>query len=305
MRPLVLFLCLIVPGLAAAQIAPTINLDVGGVQNFPIGAGNCSDQITVNWNVANVSVSGSCGGMDIWASTRTCDTTNGPTGSDQLIGTVSQNTMLSQTTGSFTFAVTKLPIFSTSTGVDGGTSSTTACGDATEKSANICARLGYVTSIYSGGCTFAPASSTPTVNYDALPPDVPSITNVEGLDSALMVTVSSSSDAQTVRVEYQDPATGNFVTGVDIPFSSTDTGRIEGLTNGVTYNLQALAIDAAGNTSATSTPTVPGTPLHTEGFWDRYKELGGTESGGCEAAGGGLVAWAALVAARLISRRRR
>lgn len=71
---------------------------------------------------------------------------------------------------------------------------------------------------------------------------------------------------------------------------------IEGLRNGVTYEVAVRAIDENGNESAPSA-LLQGTPLRTVGFWDLYKEAGGEEEGGCNAAGG--PAWLGLMAAGL------
>ncbi|RKI06282.1 hypothetical protein D7Y15_31190 [Corallococcus sp. AB030] len=70
---------------------------------------------------------------------------------------------------------------------------------------------------------------------------------------------------------------------------------VNGLTNGVTYRLQATIIDAAGNVSTGSTQ-VDATPVKSNGLFDAYVEDGGQERGGCAATGGGIAGGAVLAA---------
>ncbi|WP_375760613.1 MXAN_2561 family MXYO-CTERM-anchored protein [Corallococcus exercitus] len=70
---------------------------------------------------------------------------------------------------------------------------------------------------------------------------------------------------------------------------------VTGLTNGVTYRLQATIIDAAGNEGAKSA-AVEATPVKSNGLFDAYKEAQGEERGGCAATGGGIAGGAVLAA---------
>ncbi|RKH52205.1 hypothetical protein D7X55_06780 [Corallococcus sp. AB049A] len=70
---------------------------------------------------------------------------------------------------------------------------------------------------------------------------------------------------------------------------------ITGLTNGVTYRLQAIIRDAAGNESPASA-SVDATPVKSNGLFDAYVEGGGEERGGCAATGGGIAGGAVLAA---------
>jgi uncharacterized protein (TIGR03382 family) len=76
------------------------------------------------------------------------------------------------------------------------------------------------------------------------------------------------------------------------------------LENGVEYKLTATALDAVNNESAPSSEQT-GTPIFTRGFFDRYVEAGGQETGGCGAAAGGLVGgWGLAVLGFWLSSRR-
>lgn len=78
--------------------------------------------------------------------------------------------------------------------------------------------------------------------------------------------------------------------------------RLEGLVNGDHYLVAVRAVDTKGNTSEFSLPR-SGIPVPTDGFWERYKEAGGDEQGGCSTSAG--VAPLALVGVFLFALRRR
>lgn len=81
--------------------------------------------------------------------------------------------------------------------------------------------------------------------------------------------------------------------------------RLEGLTNHVEYRVAVRAVDDKGNQSEFSLPQV-GIPLPSDGFWERYKQAGGDEEGGCSASSGGASAgWLLLFLLALAWRRGR
>lgn len=69
----------------------------------------------------------------------------------------------------------------------------------------------------------------------------------------------------------------------------------DGLTNGVTYRVQARVIDEAGNEGDLSA-AAEGTPVKSNGLFDAYVDAGGQERGGCAATGGGIAGGAVLAA---------
>jgi uncharacterized protein (TIGR03382 family) len=122
-------------------------------------------------------------------------------------------------------------------------------------------------------------------------------------DAGTEVDAGTEADAGT-----EDGGAGlqRFVGAMEVPGTTGPTFRVTkasgegnlvvtGLTNGVTYRLQATVIDAAGNES-TPSATVEATPVKSNGLFDAYKDAGGEESGGCAATGGGIAGGAMLAA---------
>lgn len=62
--------------------------------------------------------------------------------------------------------------------------------------------------------------------------------------------------------------------------TNSETYRITGLLNGVTYKIRAVAIDAAGNVGLEWSNEITGTPQEVDDFWEAYKNSGGKEDGG-------------------------
>ncbi|MBZ4371060.1 MXAN_2561 family MXYO-CTERM-anchored protein [Corallococcus sp. AS-1-6] len=178
-------------------------------------------------------------------------------------------------------------------------------------------------------------SPTFVLKYDPQPPATPTIAAVIPRDSALSVQVDGAEADSTVIVEVAMVASADTDAGTDGDAGTdadagtdTDAGTddggmglvgslalegttgpvtrvdkaagegnvvITGLTNGVTYRLQAIIRDAAGNESPASA-SVDATPVKSNGLFDAYVDAGGQERGGCAAAGGGLAGGAVLAA---------
>ncbi|QAT86800.1 fibronectin type III domain-containing protein [Corallococcus coralloides] len=176
-------------------------------------------------------------------------------------------------------------------------------------------------------------SPTFVLKYDPQPPATPSIAAVIARDSALSVQVDGAEADSTVIVEVAMVASGDAGTdtdagtdadaGTDVDAGTEDGGQglvgalalegttgpvtrvdkaagegnvvIPGLTNGVTYRLQAIIRDAAGNESPASA-AVDATPVKSNGLFDAYVDAGGQERGGCAATGGGIAGGAVLAA---------
>lgn len=187
----------------------------------------------------------------------------------------------------------------------------------TTTSFKLCASTRRVSQIIGGaGCEDAYASvGTPAIDlvYDPEPPATPSAPAVTGLDSALSASVTAPSDAASMTVQVLSLVAGEdggSITGSVVSsrtqISANTVFRLDGLQNGVEYAVQAIAIDAAGNESDPSAVTL-GTPIASNGFYGGYLDAGGSETGGCTAAGGGITGCAVLASLGiwLSSRRKR
>jgi len=150
-------------------------------------------------------------------------------------------------------------------------------------------------------------SATGNITLDTQVPPAPTLDSVAPGDSALIVSYTvgtTSTSAPAATDHYQAVATGPD--GVDHPSSSTNSTsvRIDGLANGVAYDVVVYAYNKAGNKSAASN-TVAGTPEPVIDFWEAYKSGGGREQGGCGAGSAGDVAPILAAAALALALRRR
>lgn len=250
---------------------------------------DCDLVRTVNWT-SNLAVT-PCDDLKFWFVEGSCGD-EPPTGTP-LVDSVAKANVLTTRSGTITFNVSDLPLFKD-----------TACPvDGKEVEYKLCASVPIPGGL--GECSTNSKSfqkDDVDVIYDALPPDVPTIDNVAPLDEALSVRVGVGSDANRVKlhVERTDGTGGRDVTQP----SGQTLFRVSSLENGVTYRITARALDAADNESADSAAE-EGTPIHTQGFFDKYVGAGGQEMGGCGVAEGGLAGgWVLAVLGFWLSSRR-
>jgi hypothetical protein len=260
--------CLVGVLLLAGEVsAQSLTLSMGSGTVMKNG-GDCSDVVSGTWETSSLGTV--CSELEIWLTTaRSCD--DAPASSDVVVETVSQSTLSSSSSGSFSFQVSTLPAF------DGGT----PCGVALDVTTRVCGSLERQSS--GGSCDSTVQASAQTVRYDAVTPGPPSV-SVEPLDSKIRVVLSPRAD------DDADDVTRFFVdVALELPDGGPDSWRnvggevgsrytVMGLQNGVRYLVRGIAIDEAENRSAPSSP-VEATPVATAGFLERYKESGGSEVG--------------------------
>jgi len=297
-----LFFCLAL-GLSAAAAAQTItsplSLNFNGQTSITVGPTSCGNSVSVTWTATPVGQA--CSDIQLWVTSNGACSDAPATGDQQI----SSNGLLltnwiSTRTGSVAIPVSALPIFSVASS-DGGT---LTCGAAIQKDLLVCAAYKYGT--VGLGCTSSTVAKagTTTLRYDAQPPGAPSLNAPTPLDGALLLSVAST-DSDTAIIHFGVRAAGetDFASGGDMG-TDQSTLRLSGLTNGVAYEVQATAEDKAGNVGPASA-VVTGTPVHTTGFFDRYKGSGGEEAG-CAATGvSGPLLGAALLTGFFFARRRR
>lgn len=141
------------------------------------------------------------------------------------------------------------------------------------------------------------------VTLSTAKPATPINVGVTPGENALNVRWDDGPDGDERTYEYQVQATPAGTT--DTRYSARQTGtslRLDGLTNGVAYDVQVLAYTEAGNPSDPSA-AVSGTPQLVSDFWEQYQGRGGTDAGGCGTGGTGALAM--LGAAALAALRRR
>lgn len=281
MRTLLLTAALLVSSAAFGQIQIQ---SLNGADTLSVGPSQCGSTVPFNWTTSFVPCSGD---LELWITVdSSCkDSADDQTGATFELDSISATTITNQNgQGQSSFPVSSLPLFSSG---DGGA----GCGaSGISQTVRLCAAALRQPDIYSG-CTSTVRVSTPLrISYDTQPPGAPTISGVSGLDKALRVNVSAPNDANRVRVVVlrDDVEVSSRTEGVDV-----GSIRVENLENEVTYQVRAYAIDEADNESE-QFATGEGTPTRSLGFYEKYREAGGTETGGCGATGGGLAGGAVL-----------
>lgn len=295
MRNLLLTALVLFSSAALGQTAQSTLQFANSTDTVRFGPGDCGGRsFLVTWRASGRI----CSELSLWL---TSDASCKDTPDDQTTKTTLSplpTTTLATGTGNFSFQLTDLPFSSSDGGVACGTTGV-------EQTFLLCGSLKASSDTLYGSCTTTTVSRSTgaKVIYDAKPPDTPTISGLSGLDQAVSATVSEPTGAATVRLRISRD-------GTEVRSVSQAVGkgafRVEGLENGVTYQVTAFASDEAGNESAESAAQDV-TPIKTRGFLEVYRDAGGTETGGCGAAGGGVAGGAVLAALGfwLFSRRNR
>lgn len=303
MRSLLLPL-LLLPSLAAAQTTPaTLTLGFGTNANLPLvdsvltaGPGECGEEVALTWSLS-VAV---CQQLSLYlVDSATACGTEVPT-SAVFRRNVSQTDVNnappsgeanSLHAGRVTF--TLADVFNAVP--PAGSTAVTACGSADPQTRRfrVC---GLTQSTDLGFTCNVRVESTPDdleLVYDTEKPEPPDVT-VSAQDEALVVRIPEADDIDSRRVQIRlqsEPDTAFRDAGDRV---SVGQFEITGLKNGTPYVVRAFQTDLAGNESDPSTP-IEATPMEVTDFYERYRAAGGSETGGCDAAGGmGLTAGAAL-----------
>ena len=294
---------LLVPTVALAQTTvtgPSVTLLVNGSDAGYANASQCNDSETVSYTLNTTAAP--CDNFTAWITANTtCGNT--PSGDDLTLGSLPKGSITNNATGSFNFTVNTLPR------LDGG------CG-AVEIQYLLCGSFPYpvsngiTVSCNSSSNSYSSLVGSPSFRYDAVPPPPPTISDVEPLENALTVKCDTSSDTVTVDLEVRpevgdggsaaDGGTGGFISVGG--FVAGTTAKITGLTNEVTYDIRAKALDGAGNESDYS-PLAQGTPETLNGFWDVYQSEGG-QTAGCSQSGMTPLWLVAVLPALFMLRRR-
>jgi MYXO-CTERM domain-containing protein len=148
-----------------------------------------------------------------------------------------------------------------------------------------------------------------TLSLRLAKPTAPTLTSVTPGEGALNVSWDApnpdlhESYAVVTRTDSPlDPAwAGTTVVRTSPRATATDL-RVEGLTNGVVYEVEVLRFNDPDNPSDPSN-AFTSSPVSVTDFWEGYQLAGGREQGGCSTGGAGLLAAAGLAALALLRRR--
>jgi hypothetical protein len=299
----------LVPLLAVGQTAfGSLSTAVGGqpnavIQNTIMSANgqlepDCTTNLVGTWTSALSGVP--CSAMHIWVTgAAECQSDGNPGSTDVMLPDVPQSQFIGKPmqTGNVQFTVAQM----VGAGAADGGSGTCGAGNF-QSTFLLCASINMDTTTL---CTtkqvvvtqFANKTAA-SIRYDTLAPDPPTLTAVESLDSALSVTYTVSANTDTtqdfVQVQFKlDTAPDTAWAAANNPIAANVSNQtINGLANGLKYDVRAVAIDAAKNTSGPSN-VLTGTPVASSGFWGHYRQAGG-EAQGCTTAPGVAVALALL-----------
>jgi hypothetical protein len=307
-----LLLLFLLPSLAAAQTT-TLTLGFASTQTttnenktFTVGANECDNEALVTWALTTDV----CDSMTVWIQNDvSCALT--PPDNALTIAELSRDAVNSTaapggTTGALHGATLRVSIDQLLNTVAPPTGTRNTCGaDVQEtRSFRVCGFTKGSTGVTLCSGTLD-VKSTPgdlRLIYDHEKP-LPPAPNVTGGDGKLVVKFTDAADIDSVSIEIRDETTPFKLVAKGDPIEEFE---IKGLKNGQQYFVRATQTDLAGNVSDAS-PEVAGTPVEIKDFWEYYQDAGGTDGGGCGAAGGaGLSVGAALavVGLWLASRRR-
>lgn len=280
MRNLLLLTAVLLSSAASAQ---TVQLRLStGQDTRSFGPKTCTGNVSVTWTRSGTA----CDQLSLWLTQPGKDCGDSPATGDVSLDAIPRDTFLSQSgTGTFLVDLGQLPFPTT----DGGGGCGSLAQDATFR---LCGATKTPSGLYGETCSTVTRATGMKFVYDGTPPAAPSITSADGLDQALLAQVSEPTGATVIELHV-------LRDGAEVTTVRQDVGRggirVEELENEVTYQLVAYAFDQAENQSVAS-EAKEATPTKTNGFMEEYINAGGKETGGCGAAGGGVVGSAVLAA---------
>jgi len=274
--------------LSSPALAQSVSLGFSGggsnLTQIPFNQASCNgnDSYIVTWTSQNLNSTNACGNLQIFVTNnQSCPSgapnTSGADGGTQdiVIGTVDINTLA---TGSGTLTSQRrrdMP------GLGGN------CPDGQDITNAICAYLQYRASGTTSCDGTITSATNLTLRYDAKPPAPPGMTLL-AQDSKIVVQLDPQGET-LLRYEIQyavaptdDAGSPSWRQAANLE-ATKSSETITGLTNGLTYLVQAQSIDEVENASGYNTPQAA-TPQASNGFWGEYKDAGGHELGGCNVA---------------------
>jgi uncharacterized protein (TIGR03382 family) len=268
--------------LSSAAFAQPVQLRLSnGQETLSFGPKTCSGRVSVTWTRTSTII---CEQVSLWLTQPGKDCGDSPATGDVSLDAITTTVLQQSSTGTFLVDVSLLPFPIT----DGGGGCGSLTQDATFRLCGATKLLGGL----ANECTTVSRASGMKFVYDGTPPAAPVIEDAQGLDEAVLADVSEPTGATVIELHVSRD-------GAEVTTVRQDVGkgaiRVEGLENEATYQLVAYAFDQAENQSAAS-EAKEATPTKTNGFMEEYVNAGGKETGGCGAAGGGVVGSAVLAA---------
>ncbi|MCL2012673.1 MAG: hypothetical protein FWG75_07810 [Cystobacterineae bacterium] len=279
--------------LSTAGVAQTLSLSFssfGSEQEWVFGKSACNSSFSVFW-LFNPIYRTACSGLQLWVSTQSCSDTESRV---DLFNIPSDRTDF--LTGSRTVALSSLP----------GFKGELSCGaENVQIEHYICGEILLRDML--GNCNNDPekvSSNTLSVVYKTTAPPAPLINSSEGYDGEITIRFSASGDYLNEVLLYgkRSGSAEDFEEMGRVNFALNAISA-SGLENNTPYTFFLQSVDLAGNKSPNS-ELIEESSVHTDGFWDVYKQNGGA-SGSCRVAGGGLSGLGLVFLGLCLGRRRR
>jgi hypothetical protein len=275
------------PAVALAQ-SMTITVD----QTSKVVTNNCEQTFTVNWSMTTPGTV--CLGPNLWITSASSCSGEAPSGS--VIGLSGPGPQ--DRTGTITTPrLRDFPVFRQ--GTDGGIS----CPSATKQDFLVCGAFKYQ-NIGLGGCDIpVHAASPPAIQYRGVPPTPPTLDSLTPQDGALVANVSVDADTTLIHLYARRAGTNDEFVERKSFTPNVGSGKIDGLENGVVYEVYAVAEDQATNRSVPSN-ILQAAPVASNGFFRTYRADGGAESGGCGPGAAGAIFFPLLFGVFILLKRR-
>jgi MYXO-CTERM domain-containing protein len=308
MHRVLLLLALFVPALSRAQTNGTGTISF--VPDANIGKTECDpangETIDVRWTVTGTNPSLGAGTYKVYASTRAptadtagdlklCDTGNIPT-EGVFAGKIGSDIGSTSSTGTQNADLLTSDFVRATAAVDAA-----SCPDDATRTIYVCVHF------FPTGQGTATASATGQLELDlkvpAKPVNVVVTPGEEGLRVDWDEGTATGGQTDTVYYRIQAQSTDPRDTRLHDQGNFTgESGRVDGLLEGVTYQVTVIAFSAADNGNPSD--PVPGTPVPVSDFFEHYEESGGREQGGCASGPAGALGLLGAVLALALQRRR-
>jgi hypothetical protein len=297
-RALLLLLALAVPALVHAQ---TTTGTITFVPNASIGVAECNpdngETIDVRWSVSATSVAG--GTYRVFASTRApeadtngvtlCDTSDVPVDGVKA-AQIGRDITATQASQADDLLASE---FVAATGY--------TCSETLTRTIYVCVHF------FPLNQSTPSASATGQLQLDLKAPAKPINVAVTPGEEALRVAwdegTGGQADTSYYRIRAQS-ADARDTSAHESGKTTSTSGRIEGLVEGVEYQVTVIAFSDADNESEPSA-AVPGTPVPVEDFFEHYGASGGQEQGGCASGPAGALGILGAALALAFHRRRK
>jgi uncharacterized protein (TIGR03382 family) len=311
MHRVLLLLALFVPALARAQTTNGTGT-ISFVEDANIGKAECDpangETVDVRWTVTGTSLG--AGTYKVYASTRAptadttgdlklCETGNIPT-EGVFAGKIGGDIGSTSSTGTQNADLLTSDFVRATAPVDAA-----SCPADATRTIYVCVHF------FPTGQGTATASATGQLELDLRVPAKPVNVRVTPGEEALEVSwdegTATGGQADTIYYRLQavtDDPRDPKKTHDQGDFTG-ESGRIDGLVEGATYQVTVTAFSAADNASQPSDPPVPGIPIPVSDFFEHYTESGGREQGGCASGPAGALAILGAALALALQRRRK